>query len=375
MKTYNIVYLVTACNKVGPIQQTFNIINHLDRSRFTPILITLYAEPEDGTSQLYRFLEIGVVHHHVPTSKTDILLNRLSSLKQKLQELQPSVIHSLGVFPDYAVMKLEYSDRQLITLRNYMKEDYLSKYGIVQGSMLSRLQMKAVKRAAKVVTCSKSLSDIYRNRISLSFEYICNGIDVSQYHRVSEEEKVILRNKLNLPEKKKIFTYSGQFIPRKNQDFLMDIFASTSQFDDALLLLLGDGSDYDALRQKYGFSGQIEMRGMVTNVNEYLQASDVYISSSLSEGMPNGVLEAMATGLPVVLSDIPQHKELFEANSRIGRLYKSCDRAACIHAVEELLHFDFKSLGDEAEKCARHDFNAINMSQKYQNEYMSVMTD
>lgn len=124
-----IIYLLNSCRKVGPVQQTLYIISHLDREKFTPILITLREEPEDEPSLLNNFLNLGIVHYHISTSKSDIIFGRLSNLKNRIDSLCPDVIHSMGVFPDYAVRKIGYSDRQLITLRNYMKDDYYSKFG------------------------------------------------------------------------------------------------------------------------------------------------------------------------------------------------------------------------------------------------------
>lgn len=367
-----VVYLLTSCKKVGPIQQTLNIISHLDRKKFTPILVTLYKEPSDETSQLHRFLDLDVVHYFVPTSKSDILMGRLSNLKALLDFLSPKVIHSLGVFPDYVTMRLGYSDRQLITLRNYMKEDYCSKFGRLQGELLRWLQISAVRKAKKVVTCSKSLMEIYRERERLNFDYIRNGVDVSSYHRVSTEEKMRIRRNLGLPADKKILVYSGSLIPRKNQQFLLEVFMAEC-LSDCFLVLLGGGISLPILKQKYGHLTNVDIRGEVNNVDEYLQASDIYISSSLSEGMPNGVLEAMATGLPVILSDIRQHREIFDANPKIGELFDLTDKNDCLDKIMKLLGSNLSAIGKEAEYCAKNDFNAKKTSAAYQKMYENMM--
>ncbi len=367
-----IVYLLSRCIKVGPIQQTLNIISHLDRERFTPILVTLYKEPADGTSQLNKFLDLGVEHYFVPTSKGDILLGRLSNLKKRIDSLSPNILHSLGVFPDYAAMRICYSDKQFITLRNYMKDDFYSQYGKVRGKILERLQMSAVRKAKKVVTCSKSLMEIYKEKERLDFDYIRNGVDVSSYHSVPIKEKLRIRKSLGLPTDRKIFVYSGSLIPRKNQQFLLDVFKEEC-LRNSLLLLLGGGANLPMLKQEYGHLANVDIRGAVNNVSDYLQASDIYISSSLSEGMPNGVLEAMATGLPVILSDIRQHREIFDANPDIGELFNLTEKDDCLDKIMKLLGSDLSAIGKEAEYCAKNDFDAKKTSAAYQRWYENMV--
>ena len=137
-------------------------------------------------------------------------------------------------------------------------------------------------------------------------------------------------------------------------------------------MLLGDGSDFDDLKKLYGNISNIMMTGSVSNVNEYLQASDIYISSSKSEGLPNGVLEAMAVGLPVILSNIEQHKEIYDANKAIGELYQIGDKNDCLNKLLSMDKSKIIYCGQQAYKCAHSQFSAKRMSKEYQEEYLNV---
>lgn len=365
-----VVYVFTSCRKSGPIQVMYNLIANLNRELFEPIIVTIYNERED--SEIEKFKALGVECFFCPHSKMDIILNKTESLRKLIVDLKPSVVHSLGVFPDYAVSKMGFTC-QMITLHCYMHEDYLNKFGIIRGNILKYLHKKALYKAKKVVTCSKSLSDMYKSKLNLSYDYICNGIDLNCYHMVSEHEKFELRKKLNIPTNKTVFVYAAQFIPRKNQEFLLRTFAETNSSKDVLLLLLGDGPDLPRLKKKYKESPQIDIRGMVTNVNEYLQASDVYISSSLSEGMPNGVLEAMASGLPVILSNIKQHNEIIQKRVNIGFSYEQGNMNDLSTKIQIMLSENMKSMGKNAYEAAHQEFDAILMSKRYQKVYEEIM--
>lgn len=370
----NIVFVVTACKKSGPIEQMLNIITYLNRQEFTPILITLYEEPKDGTSQLERYLDLGVVHYRVPLRKKDIILGRTKILKKKLDELKPDIIHSLGVFPDYAISSMRYPGH-VITLRNFIFEDYPIKFGKIKGMILAKLHIWAMKRTDQTWTCSESLSNQYRYELKLDYPFIRNGVNTSKFIKVTKEEKRTLKEKLNFSFNKPILVYAGQFVERKNQKFLLELFDEYRELDNTILLLLGEGTEFVELKDNFSHLPNVLFAGNVNNVSYYLQASDIYISSSKSEGLPNGVLEAMATGLPVILSDIEQHKEIYNCNPKIGLLYKSGDKQDCVKKICKLISQRYEEAGLEAYKCANNQFSAEKMSKKYQEEYKRLINE
>ncbi|MCI9360547.1 MAG: glycosyltransferase family 4 protein [Hungatella sp.] len=370
-KKIRVCFIVTACKKSGPIQQILNIIKNLKRDEFEPILFTIYPEADDGSSQLGKYLKY-VKHYYIPISKAGIIFGRTKAIKAELDKIKPDLIYSLGVFPDYLISNLK-NYPHVITLRNYVWDDYPAKYGRVLGTIMAKLHLHAIKHTDKVVTCSQSLSRIYKERLGLDFDFIRNGVDLEQYEKPADGEKSTKRKKLGLPDKAFIYTYSGQIIERKNQRFLLEVFSDNFKTNETYLLILGDGSDYQALKSEYGNAKNIDFRGNVDNVNEYLKACDAYVSTSISEGMPNGVLEAMATGLPVVLSDIEQHREVINADDKIGFVYKQGDKNDLAEKMKKLVNADYKEMSKHAVDCAYKSFDAKKMSERYQELYSEIV--
>lgn len=362
-----VVFLMTACKKSGPVQQMLNIIKNLDRNDFEPYLVTMYQE-QDG-SQLEQYLPY-VKHCFAPTGKIAMITGRDIELRQLLEDIKPDVIHSLGVFPDFAVSRMK-KWNHIITLRNYIYEDYPAKFGKLQGGILARLHLYAMKHTSKTVACSESLSKIYKERLGLEYGFIRNGVDVEQYSKATAEEKKSIRKELGLPQDAFIYAYTGQMIERKNVGFLLEVFKNWSEKDKPYLLLLGGGALLDGYKAQYGELDGIDFRGNVENVNHYLKACDAYVSTSMSEGLPNGVLEAMATGLPVVLSDIVQHLEIFEADNGIGAIY----RQGVASDLQQKLQ-DVKDnaiiMGERAFASAHQNFSAKGMSENYQKLYKEI---
>lgn len=368
-KKIKIVYLLTSCKRKGPVEQTLNIIKNLDTNIFYPILITIYDEDKDN--RLNEYLPYVNEHYYINTSKKNILLKKTKRLDDIFSKLKPDVIHSLGLFPDFYVANLN-KYKKITTLRNYVYEDYLTKFGTIKGFIMSKLHLKAIKKIDKVLTCSKSLSDIYKEKLHLNFDYIQNGVDISKYEIVTKDKKREIREELNILEDDLVYIYTGQFIERKNIPFLLECFQEKYQNSDKVkLLLLGNGPLLKDLKEKYA-SDKIIFKGEVKNVNYYLSASDVYVSTSKSEGLPNGVLESLATGVPVILSDIPQHKEVIEVNTKAGFIYKQDDKNSLIDAFNKIEKDDLDKLSKEARESAVNYFASFKMSSKYQEEYQKL---
>lgn len=370
MEKIKIAYVVTSLFKCGPIQQTLNNIKYLDKAVFEPYIITLYPE-DKKTSQLALFLQFAK-HVYAPTSKINVMSGCTGNLKRALAEIKPDVVHSLGVFPDYAVSRIA-KYKQVMTLRNFVWDDYPVRRGKLIGYILCKMQLYAQKRAVKSVVCSKSLSVMYKERLGLDIGYIQNGVDLDVYSD-SALDKLTLRKKLGLPLNKVIFTYTAPLIDRKNHQFLIDSFLrfQGKANNSSVLLLLGDGPLRNNLMGITKGNENVIFGGSVLNVSEFLHASDVFVSSSMSEGLPNSVLEAVASGLPVILSDIPQHAELIEKDNHIGMLYRQ-DSIEDLVSVLQYFRDDLNRITTEAKKTDINKFSAKFTSEKYQEIYKTIL--
>ena len=193
------------------------------------------------------------------------------------------------------------------------------------------------------------------------------------FSRVSLEEKSSLRKKLGIPEEALVYIFSGQFIKVKNTDFLLsNILNIIAQFPNAYCYLLGDGPERNALQSRYE-SARIVFTGFVETVNNYLHAADIYVSTSRSEGMPNGVLEAMGCGLPVILSDIEQHSEIIEIDKNAGYMFHQDDGADFRDKLRRAQNIDYEQASNAAYRIVHQCFDAKQMSEQYQIKYEKIV--
>ncbi|MGE5375844.1 MAG: glycosyltransferase family 4 protein [Bacteroidota bacterium] len=143
--------------------------------------------------------------------------------------------------------------------------------------------------------------------------FLPNGVDTVRCTPASEERKQKLRASLSLPQQAKIVLYAGRLVPEKRVDHLLMIWPEVrTRFPAAHLLILGEGAERDRLMEMNVDGAQFT--GQVQEAVPYLQAADLFVLPSSTEGLSNSILEAMSCGLPVLATtvggapDVIQHK-------------------------------------------------------------------
>ncbi len=162
------------------------------------------------------------------------------------------------------------------------------------------------------------------------------GVELSRFSPADEQARREAREALGLPENAFVLLFAGEFSRRKNQALL--IRTLTRLPEDAALLLPGDGAlreECRALASTLGLARRVFFPGQLEDIRPALAAADVFVSASRSEGLPFAVMEAMACGLPCVLSDVKGHRDLLEGTGA-GKLCPFGDIDALAEAAEEL---------------------------------------
>ena len=134
------------------------------------------------------------------------------------------------------------------------------------------------------------------------------GVDLSRFHPVSAEEKSALRKEYGFQDEDFILIYVAEMIPRKNHAFLLEQMGELKkQIPTVKLILYGRGDlleQHQVYVEQQGLSSVVLFMGYRTDVDKLFQLADVDVSPSFQEGLPINMIEAMASGLPVVCSKI-----------------------------------------------------------------------
>ena len=177
------------------------------------------------------------------------------------------------------------------------------------------------------------------------------GIDLERFKPPAAEERAWLRRQLSLKDNQLVLIYAAEFSGRKHQSMLIE--AMTDLPERVVLLLPGRGALLDecrALAERLDLSRRVRFPGFVSDMENYYRAADVCVSSSRSEGLPFNVMEAMACGLPAILTNVKGHEDLVQQGVT-GELYPYDDRQAFCRAVR-VMESDTvrRTYGEKAEK-------------------------
>lgn len=138
--------------------------------------------------------------------------------------------------------------------------------------------------------------------------FLPNGVDTHIYQPATQQAKKEIREALGLPDGF-ICLYSGRLAPEKGLDVLLNAWNRISaRHPQAHLLLLGSGPREAALREMAG--ERVIFGGYVPDPCLFYQACDLFVLPSLTEGLSNAMLEAMACGLPLVATRVGAAEEL-----------------------------------------------------------------
>lgn len=174
---------------------------------------------------------------------------------------------------------------------------------------------------------------------SPKYKVIHNAIDVEKY-RYNVEIRKKVREKIGTEERITVFGSVGRLDPVKNITYLVDVFYQYHMLDpDSELWIVGDGSERENI-EKYirdkGCDSSIKLLGERHDIPVLMQGFDIFLFTSLKEGLGIVAVEAQAAGLPVVAANtIPKETKI---TSNIKYLKLKEDKSGWVHAIEDILN-------------------------------------
>ncbi|WP_105128052.1 glycosyltransferase [Streptococcus suis] len=172
--------------------------------------------------------------------------------------------------------------------------------------------------------------------------YLVNGvgIDTEKFQPVNEEEKSELKRRLGFDANKKYLIFVGELNANKNQTVLIEMMEQLSKKrQDLVLLLVGHGVLADTYQQQVDekqLGDFVHLLGYRSDVPDLMKISELALSSSKREGLPVNLIEAMATGLPLVVSNCRGNRDLVETGQN-GIVLKEATAEAFANAVEQMI--------------------------------------
>jgi glycosyltransferase involved in cell wall biosynthesis len=354
----------------GGQRVAMDLVEHLDRQRFDVEMVSLYPYSGEIFEVYMRDLGVNVnylskrlgfdtkiffeVHRVLSGFKPQVVHNHLHALYTLLPS---SLINRIPVLI-YTIHSL--ADQEAKGLHRFINRMAFAKLGVVPVSI-----SKAVLQ---------SVHDIYGE---VDSPVIYNGIDAGKYS-LSGSQPQKLREQFCIPENAFVFVNVASFRSLKNHRLLVYAFRDVLQyFPSSFLILVGEGElrqETSVLVEELGISNRVLFTGIRSDVAQILNACDCFVLSSDWEGLPISILEAMASGRPVIATNVGGVPELI-SSSENGLLVAMGDRQQLESAMIELLQNPAraKRMGERGKLIANGRFNVHKMAKQYGELYMRIL--
>jgi len=287
-----------------------------------------------------------------------------------LRGFPPDIIHSHGLKENVlGCISTMFCDSRiaLVNTQHGMPEPIHDKRKFMKRYLLSKYNMYVLKNKYKYVV---AVSAEMRNKLVSEKEVPPDKIRVI-YNGTETDFPV------HLPRQRKgpfVIGSAGRFFPVKDYPLMVEIAMEINKTDSATRFeLAGDGPERVpilGLIRKYHLEEKFILRGNVERMAEFYGGIDLYLNTSLHEGLPMSVLEAMAHGIPVIVPDTGGMSEIitngvegYKINGRDPKLFAE----KCLEIMNNKPMYD-RMAGESRERVVNN-FSCERMADEYYNIY------
>ncbi len=285
-----------------------------------------------------------------------------------LNEHSYDLVHAFFAFPT-GWLCYQTADRipYILSLRGSDVPGYNVRLGL-DYILLGGLFRRIWKKASLIAANSTGLRDLARQFMpELDIANIPNGVDIHQYHPRPNP----------LPGRPVNLLSVGRLISRKRIDWLIDAVGyAVKQGLDIRLNVVGQGNLLGQLQQKVAamhLSERVIFRGLVERqqMPDLYRANDIFVMASEHEGMSNAMLEAIASGLPVVTTPCEGVEELIGKNGIIINYPDMAGFAAAIKTITSDTE-TYRAMAHAGRKTAEH-FSWSAVADSYIEQYQRLI--
>ncbi len=300
----NVLHLCESSSTGGAESILISLVEHLDKSRYRSMVCLL----SDGWLRVQ--LEKRNVETVVIPQPRSFDVTWLLRIFRLLQDRKIHLMHSHEFATNVYASVLSSLTGVPVVATAHGKNYYGDKWR-------RRAAYRFVARKSTMVAVSKDLKRFLTERIGIApgnIRVVHNGIDLRQYS-VNAANPAI-RAELGISAGQPVIGTVGNLFPVKGQTYLLKACKGVAgKFPAFVLLIAGEGDQLDLLSKEasdLGIAGNVKFLGFRDDVPSLLQAMDVFVLPSLSEGLPLSILEALALQKPVVATNVGGVSEIVE---------------------------------------------------------------
>jgi glycosyltransferase involved in cell wall biosynthesis len=241
-----------------------------------------------------------------------------------------------------------------------------------------------LNRVNKILAVGQAVKDdILKNNPSVPPEKVINlgnSIDCDKFSKVVKNAAV-RPEKFGIQKDAFVFAAAGRLAPTKGYQYLIGAFAQIKkQLPNAQLLIAGSGemkNELENLALKLGCSSSVHFLGRIDNMPQFYSCVDVFVLSSVAEGLPRALIEAMAAGVICIASDAGGIPEILD-NGRFGFLVPPKNENALADAMLKAINMPSQKKETaviDAKEYIRKNYSHGTMIKKIEKIYDALVTE
>lgn len=366
-----IVLVIDLLGTGGAERQLIELVKNIDREKFEISVVSLSTEKTDLLSELIENnIEVKLIDQWgkicIPT-----FINLYKFIKLK----RPDIVHTyLFTASLYGRIVARLAGVPFVISSERSTEVWKKKSYIITDYILSKFTNRIIVNAKAIKEMLIKREKIPAKKIQV----IYNGLDLNRL--ISKETNIEeIKKKLNIFNGNKIIGIVGRLTKEKDHiTFLRAAKIISDYYDNANFLVVGGGDlrgELEGYASVLGISNKVIFTGKTNNVAETLRAIDVFVSTSLYEGCSNAILEAMASGLPVVATKVGGNPEIVN-DGLTGILVPPRNPDLLAEAVLSLLNNPElrKTMGKNGRERIESDFILSKMVSNTEGVYESLVS-
>ena len=378
-KSISILYVVSTLNIGGTELQLKLLVEGLDKTAFQPVICAITTG--GPLEEEYQRMNVPV---YILGKKHKLDFSILPKLKKVISIHKPLIMHSFLFTANFwgrwgarkeKVPVIISSERSLDTYKNFVYWWIDQRQSIYTDKIIANAQ--AVK--SFIVTNEKINPDLVK--------VISNGLNLKSFNEaleISEETRKSIKDKYKIANENFIIGNVCRISPLKDlETFIQAAALVKKEISSTRFVMVGDAVLSDELPYKEKILNRLEqlnlakdfvLPGKSNEIPQWLSTFDVFVQSSVTEGFPNAVMEAMAMAKPVVATDVGGTSELV-IHEQTGYLVPPKDpkqmakRIIELHKNPELR----EKMGQSARKRILEQYSAEKMVENTQNLYTTLL--
>jgi glycosyltransferase involved in cell wall biosynthesis len=301
----------------------------------------------------------------------------IKAIRRFLRENNINIIHSHGYQEDFYAYFSSPSKSLIAT-------NHLWKRTTLKLKFYAWIDANILRKFSRVVAVSNEIkNEMLVSGVSLSkLSVISNGIDTSKFtkEKVLKRDGFNIRSSLSIPKEAFLFGMVSSLTVEKGHRYAIEafeLFLEKSSNHDSYLIITGDGNQKKALIelvQSKKLNNKVIFLGSRSDIPSILAQLDVFVISSLIEGLPIALLEAMASSLPVIATKVGDiSKVVIEQKTGFLTAPENVKEIADVM----LTYVNSVSLreltGNNACQLIRDEFSSLNMTKNYCDLYKEML--